>query len=590
VLDSLAEAAAAGGFLPHGYCLAWRPELVAALVAGNLIVAAAYYSIPVALLWFRHRNPDLRYGWLATVFGAFIFACGTTHVIDVVNLWRPVYRLDAAVMLVTAAISAVTAISLWWVMPRLNDTLRFNIRARAELAELNEQLSQTVHSLQMRTEELARSEQRFRLTFHQSPIGMALVELNGHFARANASLCTLLGYREEQLQQMDFQSITHPDDLSADLNNVDDLLSGRRECYQMEKRYVASEGRLVHVQLDVGLLRDPEGAPLHFIAQIQDITLRRQLEEQRRLTEEEMRRLLEHLGTAVVVHGPDTGVRYANPAALEILGLTKDQILGRQAIGMHWRFVRPDGTAMPPEEFPVNRVRETKAPLGGCELGVITEEGGEPRWVLVYGFPELDASAQVTRFIMSFIDISERRRLLEELDRQARHDPLTGLPNRRHFMEQAEREVQRSRRTGAPLSLLMIDLDHFKIINDRHGHAAGDEVLRIASGIFQDEVRVQDATARLGGEEFAVLCTDGNAEGAGELGDRILRRLRQAVISVPGNPCVRITASIGVSMLRNDGVEDDILGMLARADAALYAAKARGRDRMEFQAKTRTLD
>src|ERR1700744_3453300 len=101
------------GFLPHGYCLAWDPTLLWTMVVSHAVIGLSYFSIPVALLYFVRRQKQLRFNWMFLMFGAFILGCGASHVIALVNIWHPVYHLDAAVLAMTAGVSLATAILLW---------------------------------------------------------------------------------------------------------------------------------------------------------------------------------------------------------------------------------------------------------------------------------------------------------------------------------------------------------------------------------------------------------------------------------------------------------------------------------------------
>jgi diguanylate cyclase (GGDEF)-like protein len=176
-----------------------------------------------------------------------------------------------------------------------------------------------------------------------------------------------------------------------------------------------------------------------------------------------------------------------------------------------------------------------------------------------------------------FQDISLRKAMEQELQRLATTDSLTGLPNRRHFMEQLEYELARIKRFGKPASLLMLDLDHFKRVNDTYGHAAGDAVLRHFAELAQTSLREIDLIGRLGGEEFGVLLPGTTQPGAIELAER----LREAVAAAPvmaGEHQIPVTVSIGIAEFDpTDPHPDDIL---ARADVALYKAKESGRNRV----------
>ncbi len=162
------------------------------------------------------------------------------------------------------------------------------------------------------------------------------------------------------------------------------------------------------------------------------------------------------------------------------------------------------------------------------------------------------------------------------LEHLALTDPLTGLLNRRAFFEFARGEVARSKRYGHPLALLLLDLDHFKDINDRYGHQMGDQVLAQAAAAAAGVVRVSDRLARYGGEEFVVLAPETNEEGGLALAGRIRAAIRAVAVPV-GDERLNITASIGVASL--DEASADVDQLLRCADQALYAAKAAGRDR-----------
>src|SRR6202040_1240920 len=125
---------------------------------------------------------------------------------------------------------------------------------------------------------LLESEARFRNAFDAAAIGMAIVSLDGHWLQVNSQLCRMLGYSEADLLKITFQEVTHPDDLEADLDYVRQVLHGEIPSYQMEKRYFHKDGHIVWVLLSVSVVRGRDGAPLHFVSQIQDITARKQTE------------------------------------------------------------------------------------------------------------------------------------------------------------------------------------------------------------------------------------------------------------------------------------------------------------------------
>jgi len=167
--------------------------------------------------------------------------------------------------------------------------------------------------------------------------------------------------------------------------------------------------------------------------------------------------------------------------------------------------------------------------------------------------------------------------VISETAYAADHDHLTGAPSRRAFFAAAEREHARAARRASGLGLLLMDVDHFKRINDTHGHAVGDLVLRDLVLHTQEVVRKIDYCARLGGEEFAVLLPDASLETAQHVAERVRAALDRSLQVAGATKPVAYTVSIGVAMLEEG---ENITGLMARADKALYAAKASGRNRV----------
>lgn len=291
---------------------------------------------------------------------------------------------------------------------------------------------------------LQESVRRFHSTFDSAPIGMALVGIDGRFLQANDALCRILGYRQEELQQKTFQEITHPEDLQTDLPMLEELHTGRRESYQIEKRYLHKDGHVIWILLSRSTVRDSNNKILYLIAQIQDVT--------------------------------------------------------------------------------------------------------------------------------------ERKSLMDKLSLQANQDYLTNLFNRRFFMEQAEVELARAKRYGKPLSLLMLDIDHFKNINDTYGHKSGDIVLQKLSGLLLEKLRTVDVVGRIGGEEFAILLPESNLNNAIEVAERLREDTAETEVKLEGGKIVHLTVSIGIAMLNDRDINLDVMFNLA--DQALYKAKNGGRNKV----------
>jgi diguanylate cyclase (GGDEF)-like protein len=220
----------------------------------------------------------------------------------------------------------------------------------------------------------------------------------------------------------------------------------------------------------------------------------------------------------------------------------------------------------------MRRMEADGGPMPSIEVKVRTADGRTIICEVVSATTVFEDRAAVQSVIR---DISARKSLEEELTRLATTDPLTGIANRRSFFDRLETEWARARRHTRRLSLLTFDIDHFKRVNDAHGHAIGDAVLKALVGAAQSLLRAEDTLARLGGEEFAVILPEVDREGARVVGERLRERLAEVEVAVPDG-VVSCTVSVGV--VQGKPAHESPDRALQRADDALYAAKEAGRD------------
>ncbi len=216
----------------------------------------------------------------------------------------------------------------------------------------------------------------------------------------------------------------------------------------------------------------------------------------------------------------------------------------------------------------------------------------EPESSLVREVISLVLSGRTVR--ESSLALEERVRMLEreraelELRNQtltdtSSRDSLTGLYTRRYVMQKIEEELNRALRFGSPLSLLMVDLDHFKQVNDSFGHPTGDLVLQMVGHLLRQNSRIYDIPGRYGGEEFCLMLPETRVNDTTVVAERIRKRVESSSVDCDNGVSVRITTSIGIAGFESDR-DEAILGagaLIERADRALYAAKARGRNRIE---------
>ena len=186
--------------------------------------------------------------------------------------------------------------------------------------------------------------------------------------------------------------------------------------------------------------------------------------------------------------------------------------------------------------------------------------------------------------LIIFHDVTSQQRYVNTLRNLATKDALTGIANRRHFFEKSQEELGRAKRYNAPVSFILIDLDHFKKINDEYGHQAGDEVLRSTASVFRNTLRSYDILGRYGGEEFIVLMPETPPEDAMHLAERLRIHLEKHVIEYSGL-ALHVTASFGVAGTESVKTDDSVDSLIKNADLALYAAKNMGRNRVSSHDK-----
>ena len=258
---------------------------------------------------------------------------------------------------------------------------------------------------------------------------------------------------------------------------------------------------------------------------------------------------------------------YVSPRALEFCGVPPEELR------RDWRAMN-----LHPEDVDhfLASIREASEHSKDWAFeGRLQTPDGEEKWLRGIS-KSVAVGEDATAFNGVMIDITHQKELETRLRQLATTDPLTGALNRRSFLAKAEPEIKRAARHKRPLTALMLDIDHFKQVNDKHGHGGGDEALKRTVAAIQKELRSLDALGRYGGEEFAVLLPETNMDGAMAIAERI-RHAIEALILEWEEKTFRITISIGAAKFVDGATIDDTLNA---ADRALYAAKTGGRNRV----------
>lgn len=456
-------------------------------------------------------------------------------------------------------------------------------------------------------------EARFRTIFERAGVGIAMVAPDGGWLRVNDALCQIVGYSQDELINLTFQDITHPDDLNTDLSLLQQLINDDIDHYQLEKRYITKSGRYVWIQLIVTKKLSENGELEYFISIIKNVqeqkeaeaslaelhkdlenrvetrtrdlqlanemlsaSIAQQLrfEQELRRREAELQMVLQNANDAYVCIDHHGVIRDWNQQAEHTFGWSREEAIGRPL----------DETIIPASMREAHRRGLARYLATGkhhvlnqhIELTAVRRDGMTLPVEVRISPLFIDGKTIFSAFLH---DITERKQAEAIREYEATHDSLTGLHNRRGMFNLLPEAIARARRTQTSLALLYIDLDGFKQINDTHGHDSGDHVLRVIGTRLQESIRQTDTAVRLGGDEFTILLENikhGTTD-ADIVAHKILEAIQQPIQldSTTG----AISASIGIAVY----YADDIISadqLLSQADSAMYEAKNAGKARV----------
>jgi len=408
-----------------------------------------------------------------------------------------------------------------------------------------------------------------------------ILDLNGRFLYVNRAWQMVLGYSEKEIGSLTIHDLLHQDSQESSIG----LFSPTSRISQAvghELVFVAKNGKAIIVEGNITTQME-EGVPVAVRGIFRDITKRKQLEEQFLEQKSITEKLIKFSAVPIFVLDKNHRVTNWNKACEKMTGLTAQRVVGTSD---HWRPFYPskrscladlvlDGAY---DAFPLfyeNFDTSTFLHDGVRSEGWFENVGGKDRYITFDAVPIYNRAKELVAVIETLQDISERKKLEEELGRLATTDALTGLYNRHRFNELLGQEVARARRYHTPLSLIMFDLDYFKNINDTYGHAVGDQVLQTVAEVIRENVRATDWVGRWGGEEFLVLCPEATEKDAVATAEK----LRGLVESHVFETVETITISCGVTRFK---APDSIDAFVSRADDGLYRAKDKGRNIVEI--------
>jgi diguanylate cyclase (GGDEF)-like protein/PAS domain S-box-containing protein len=487
-------------------------------------------------------------------------------------------------------------------------------------------LAHDVTERHVETTMLRDSERLYRRIFDNAAAGLALLDRNGRWLMVNEHVSLITGYSTEELLKLDYQSITHPEDLEADVTLARQVINGERDSYELEKRYIRKDGTLVWILLHVRRLDNCRDSAPCFVSVIEDIS-------ERKSTEESARALSANLETQVAARTAEletmmqrARLQHAQLAlATEMNGLLpaahdvretasivarympqvfshsagalyfEDAVSGRFVLQAQWggggcfseAFESADCWAL--RRCQEHRANGENDPLRCRHLSAEITSAvciplvalGEVVGVLelAWSEPTVEPDDALLRTIAEQVGLAiSNLHLRDELRKQAFYDPLTGLYNRRSLDDHLRRRASDWARNQRGYGIVMIDVDHFKSINDRFGHDAGDQVLREVAALLRCVLRNHDIAFRHGGEEFLLVIESDGADGVTQCAERIRQEIESLRVTGSGQILPAVTVSIGIACCPDDG--DNPAVLRGHADQALYAAKAAGRNRV----------
>ncbi len=413
------------------------------------------------------------------------------------------------------------------------------------------------------------SPESYRVLFEHIQDGVFVIR-DAAFIFVNRVFSDLLGYAPGELLGRSIDIVVAPEDRAMVLDRYHRRLAGGNIDSTYEFRLVHKNGRTYHhVLMSVGVVADDHGAS---VGTVKDITAIRTAMDALERSQQEYQTLRDTITDVIYRTDTDGVISDMSAASFSILGYRPQEMIGHELSEF---YVNPADR---------NRIITAIRDNDGHAIQVeaaLRHRDGHSVWVSTNAYLKRDGSGRPAGIEGIARDISERKAMEDELRLLSTHDDLTGAFNRRYFINEVEREMERARRYGAALTLLILDIDLFKTVNDTFGHPTGDTVLQQFAALSRNTLRKSDVFARMGGEEFAALMPETDRPRADQFCERLRERVEGAIFHDEENvSAVRITVSIGATTLQQD--DRDFGHLYARADNALYRAKSTGRNCCRF--------
>ncbi len=406
-------------------------------------------------------------------------------------------------------------------------------------------------------------EKLFNLIDHLDD-GVFVVE-NGRVVYGSKVLLDLLGYSEEEALGQPFEKFIADQSRPMVVENYRARLAGENPPKEYELYLLSKDNQNIIVRINVGVYKDEQGN-LSSIGSVKDLRASKKTMHDLARSKNDIESILNNMPDVFYRTDMQGIVTLMSPSVKDVLGFTPEEMIGKPLADF---YCTPSD-----REKILKALQESNGKASQVEA-CLKHKDGTGRWILTNAYMRLNEDGEAVGVEGIARDITERKDMEDKLLRFARYDDLTQVYNRRIFYTEAEKQMDIAHRYHRPAAVLMMDLDHFKKVNDQYGHHTGDEVLKNFSSICKQAKRHTDVIGRTGGEEFAIFTPETDLEDAVRLAERIGEHTRKAMVHVDGND-VHYTVSIGVAVLKPGVTKID--EFLSCADKALYQAKEAGRN------------
>lgn len=414
--------------------------------------------------------------------------------------------------------------------------------------------------------------QKHLVAIESSMDGIAIFDVDHIYRYTNDAYVRITGFgRPEELQGKSFSMIYDEQQISWISQNIFPVLE-REGRWQGELSAHRKDG--TPLEQDASITRLDDGT---CVCVMRDITGRRRQEAAIRRSEQFLNTIFESIRDPFCIIDSNYTIVRANEAYAQLKNRAVEDFLDRTC------YQALEGKSEICDGCVIRKTFQSKDPC--AKEKQVTLKSGETLWVEIFTYPILDEAGRISHVIEYTRNVTDRkkseddrRRLIERLEFLSMTDGLTGLLNRRALTEQLEYEIDRARRYGSELSVILVDLDNLKDINDTHGHLAGDTTLQLLSATMRSSLRNVDIAGRYGGDEFLVIVPQTSSEGARSIAEKIRTGAERAEVRIDGGVRTSISVSIGVASL--GPLPENIDGFVSRVDAALYQSKNTGRNKV----------